>query len=135
VDEWLKKMGYRFVLRKFSYPSEVRPQGTLAFRSWWENKGVAPAYRDWPLAIRLKGAQRTEVLTTDADIRTWLPGDVVHDGAVFLPADMPEGDYDLEIAIVEPRSRKPHVRLAIEGRQPDGWYRMGSVTVRESSPR
>jgi hypothetical protein len=54
VDEWLKKMGYRFVLRKFTYPSEVRPHGTLAFRSWWENKGVAPAYRNWPMALRLK---------------------------------------------------------------------------------
>ncbi len=135
VDQWLNKMGYRFVLRKFSYPSEVPPHGTLAFRSWWENKGVAPAYREWPLAIRLKSAERTEVFPTDADIRTWLPGDVVYDGAVFLPVDMPEGAYDLEIAIVEPRTRQPHVQLAIEGRQPDGWYRMGSVAVRESGPK
>jgi hypothetical protein len=135
VDEWLKRMGYRFVLRKLGYPSEVRPQGKLAFRSWWENKGVAPAYREWPLAIRLKGAGRTEVFPTDADIRTWLPGDVVYDGAVFLPVDMPEGRYDLEIAIVDPRTRQPHVRLAIEGRQRDGWYRMGGITVRESSPK
>jgi hypothetical protein len=135
VDEWLKKMGYRFVLRKFSYPSEVRPHGKLTFRSWWENKGVAPAYRDWPLAIRLKGAQRTEVFPTEADVRTWLPGDVVYDSAVFLPLDMPEGPYDLDVAIVEPRTRKPHVRLAIEGRQADGWYRLGGITVREASLR
>jgi hypothetical protein len=132
VDEWLKKMGYRFVLRRFAYPSEVRPDGKLAFRSWWENEGVAPAYHEWPLAIRLKSARRAEVFPTDADIRTWLPGDVVYDTAVFLPVDMPEGDYDLEVAIVEPRTRKPHVRLAIEGRQPDGWYRMGTITVREN---
>jgi hypothetical protein len=48
---------------------------------------------------------------------------------------MPEGDYDLEIAIVEPRTRKAHVRLAIEGRQPDGWYRLGGITVREGGQR
>jgi hypothetical protein len=130
VDEWLKKMGYRFVLRKFTYPSRIAPQGKLAFRTWWENKGVAPAYREWPLALRLKNMQRTEVFTTDADLRTWLPGDIVYDSAVFLPVDMPEGQYDLEIAIVEPRTRRPHVRLAIEGRQADGWYRMGTIHVK-----
>jgi hypothetical protein len=48
---------------------------------------------------------------------------------------MPEGPYDLEIAIVEPRTRKPHVRLAIEGRQPDGWYRLGGIDVRKTSVR
>lgn len=94
---------------------------------------MAPTYREWPLAIRLKNAQCTEVFTTDADIRTWLPGDVIYDSAVFLPVDMPEGQYDLEIAIVEPRARQPYVRLAIEGRQPDGWYRLGRITVRENS--
>jgi len=80
----------------------------------------------------LKSAKRTQVFPTDADIRAWLPGDVIYDSAVFLPPDMPEGQYDLEIAIVEPRTRQPHVRLAIERRQPDGWYRLGSITVRES---
>ncbi len=133
VDEWLKKMGYRFVLRKFSYPVEVRPHGKLAFRSWWENKGVAPAYRQWPLAIRLTNAQRTEFFPTEADIRTWMPGDMIYDSAIYLPVDMPEGEYDLEIAIVEPRTRRPHVKLAIEGLQPDGWYRLGKITVRENS--
>jgi hypothetical protein len=132
VDEWLKKMGYRFVLRKFSYPAEIRPRGKLAFRSWWENKGVAPAYHQWPLAIRLKNAQHSEILLTDTDIRGWLPGDVIYDSAVFLPVSVPEGQYDLEIAIVEPRTRQPHVRLAIEARKPDGWYRMGTITVRET---
>ncbi len=125
VDEWLKKMGYRFVLRKFNYPKEVRPHGKLAFSSWWENKGVAPAYRNWPLAIRLRNARRTEVLVTDSDIRQWLPGDNLFDSAVSLPLDMPEGEYELEVAILEPRTRRPYVRLAIEGRREDGWYPHG----------
>ena len=36
VDRWLKKMGYRFVLRKFTYPNEISSSGQLAFTSWWE---------------------------------------------------------------------------------------------------
>jgi hypothetical protein len=130
VNDWLRKMGYRFALRKFTYPSEVRPQGKLAFTTWWENKGVAPCYRDFPLALRLKGAARTAVLLTDADIRGWLPGDNLFDSAVFLPLDMPEGDYDLDLAIVDRDTRLPRIRLAIEGRGEDGWYNMGKITVR-----
>jgi len=129
VDRWLKKMGYRLVLRKFTYPDKVAPQGKLAYTTWWENKGVAPCYRRWTLALRLQNAQRTEIFPTDADIRRWLPGDAMHDGAVFLPADMPPGEYDLSLALVDPRSREPRVKLAITGMGEDGWYKMGKLLV------
>lgn len=130
VNRWLKRMGYRFVLRKFTYPADVRPNGKLEFTSWWENKGVAPCYRRFPLALRLKSAQRTEVLETDADIREWLPGDVVYDRAVFLPADMPPGEYELSVGLLDPHTRRPKVKLAIEGRDAEGWHRLGMIGVR-----
>lgn len=129
VDRWLKHMGYRFVLRKFTYPAAVPPQGKLAFTTWWENKGVAPCYKSFPLALRLKGQDRTQILPTDADIRTWLPGDVVYDNAVFIPAGMPPGDYDLSIAILDPVSNTPKIKLAIADMQPDGWYPLGKIRV------
>jgi hypothetical protein len=130
VNRWLKKMGYRFALRKFTYPAAVAPLGRLAFTSWWENKGVAPCYRRFPLALRLKGAARTEVLLTDADIRQWLPGDVVYDDAVFVPADLAAGDYELALALVDPDTRRPKVQLAIAGKDSEGWYPLGTITVR-----
>jgi hypothetical protein len=129
VDAWLKRMGYRFVLRKFTYPPVVAAQGKLEFTSWWENKGVAPCYRRWPLALRLKSAATSVVLETPADIRTWLPGDAVYDDAVFLPAALPAGDYELAIGLVDPQTRAPKVRLAIAGRDPEGWYPLGKITV------
>ena len=131
VNRWLKKMGYRLVLRKFTYPGVVRPQGKLAFTSWWENKGVAPCYRQFPLALRLKSERRTEVLITDADIRAWLPGDNLYDNAVFVPADMPAGEYQLGIALLDPITQKPKVKLAIAGLVPDGWYNLGKIRVQE----
>ncbi len=130
VNRWLKKMGYRFVLRKFTFPASVQPGGKLAFTSWWDNKGVAPCYRKFPMALRLRNGQQTEVLITDADITTWLPGDNLFDGAVFLPATLPGGEYELAVGIVDPVSRQPKVQLAIEGRTPDGWYRLGKARVR-----
>ena len=130
VDRWLNEMGYRFVLRKFTYPDTVAPLGKLTFTSWWENKGVAPCYRQFPLALRLRGEKGNVILETDADIRTWLPGDVVHDSAVFVPADVPEGKYELQIGVLDPRTRLPKVKLAIEGIDTEGWYALGSITVK-----
>ena len=129
VNRWLKKMGYRLVLRKFTYPGVVRPQGKLAFTSWWENKGVAPCYQQFPLALRLNNDQRTAVLLTDADIRGWLPGDNLYDHAVFVPADMPPGEYALGLALLDPLTQKPKVKLAIAGIEPDGWYNLGKIRV------
>jgi hypothetical protein len=130
VDRWLKQMGYRFVLRRFSYPSTVTPQGKLAFTTWWENKGVAPCYRRFPLALRLRGENRTEVMVTGADVRSWLPGDVAYDDAIFVPADMPAGDYRIGVALLGLDGKTPKVRLAIDGVGADGWYELGKVTVR-----
>lgn len=132
INRWLKKMGYRFVLRSFAYPEFVAPNEKLHFKSWWENKGVAPCYKEFPLAIRLKNEQRTQILVTGADIRTWLPGDNLYDDAVFVPLDMPAGEYTLQIGIIDPQSHEPKVKLAIEGMDQDGWYTLGNVRITES---
>jgi hypothetical protein len=129
VQRWLNRMGYRFVLRRFSYPESVAPEGKLTFASWWENKGVAPCYRRFPLALRLSGAQHTEVLETAGDIRKWLPGDVAYDDAVFIPAGTPDGAYNLQIGLLDPATRQPKVKLAIEGMDGEGWYTLGPITI------
>ena len=129
VDTWLNKMGYRFVLRKFGYPSSVIRQGQLSFTSLWENIGVAPIYKDYKLALRLKNSQKTLVLAANANLLTWLPGDIVHDETLFVPFDIPVGTYKLEIAIVSPVSYEPRIKLAISGATDDGWYPMGNILV------
>lgn len=128
VERWLKKMGYRFVLRKFTYPASVEPNGALPFTSWWDNKGVAPCYKPFRLALRLKGEGTCKMLPTGADINSWLPGDNLYDGKVFIPIDTAPGEYALELAIID-ENREPRIQLAIEGRRDDGWYRLGSIQV------
>jgi len=130
VNRWLKSMGYRFLLRKFTYPAQVRPGEKLAFTSWWENKGVAPCYRPFRLALCLGHDEGNILLVTDADLRSWLPGDNLCDSAVLVPGDTAEGQYDLRIGILDERFDEPKVKLAIEGRRPDGWYDLGKIDVR-----
>jgi hypothetical protein len=129
VDEWLKKMGYRYVLRRFSYPSVVNVHGQLPITSLWDNKGVAPVYKEYKFALRLKNNQRTEILLTSANLPEWLPGDIIHDEKLYIPYNMPVGTYDVEIGIISPSSLKPVIKLAIEGVNKEGWYPMGKIEV------
>jgi hypothetical protein len=133
VNEWLNRMGYRFMLRRFTYPSTVKVQGQLPFTSWWENKGVAPIYKDYKFAVRLKNPERTEILIPCAYLPGWLPGDVVYDEILYIPHDMSAGTYKLDIAIVEPVSFEPRVKLAISGVNEDGWYPMGEIVVQNNN--
>jgi hypothetical protein len=129
VDDWLRKMGYRFALRRFTYPEAAEQNGKLPFTSWWENLGVAPCYKDFTLALRLKNGDRKEVFTTDANVRSWLPGDNVYDNDIFIPWNFPLGACDIQVAIVDKINHEPRVNLAIEGKQADGWYQLGKLII------
>ncbi|MEQ6119666.1 DUF4832 domain-containing protein [Reichenbachiella sp. MALMAid0571] len=134
IDEWQKKMGYRFVLRRFSYPKEVEHNGFLKFESWWENSGVAPCYRKYPLVIRLVNKRNSYTFLTDADIRDWLPGDIVYNNKIFVSKEIPSGLYQIQLALVEifpthEATPKAKIKLANEGITKDGWYDLGSVKV------
>ncbi|OFX33706.1 MAG: hypothetical protein A2W92_04480 [Bacteroidetes bacterium GWA2_42_15] len=129
VDEWLRKMGYRYLLRRFTYPEAVQQNGKLVFTTWWENKGVAPCYKDYTMAIRLKTTGREEVFVTDANVKEWLPGDIVYDNAIFIPSNFPLGACDVQVAIVDKIKHEPRVNLAIEGKNSDGWYQLGKISI------
>jgi hypothetical protein len=81
------------------------------------------------LALRLLNPADKRILITKADPRSWLPGDNLYDNAVAVPADTAEGPYELQIGILDERFEEPDVKLAIEGRRPDGWYDLGRINV------
>jgi hypothetical protein len=72
-------------------------------------------------------------MLTDADITSWLPGDKVYDDAVFIPLDMPAGEYQLQIGIIDRQSHEPRVKLAIEGMDQEGWYTIGRMNIVEAA--
>jgi hypothetical protein len=96
---------------------------------WWLNAGVAPVYRPYWLAIQISSPSGSAIIRTDADIRKWLPGDAVFDSTVYVPATLKPGTYRFRLAMLDPRTEQPAIRLAIEGRQDDGWYDLGEITV------
>jgi hypothetical protein len=98
----------------------------------WENAGVAPPYRDFRLAIRLrpsdsKGEPSDHV--TDTSIRGWLPGSHRTDLSLQLPAGLAPGRYEVAVGIVDSPERRPAVRLANGGRDAAGGYRVSELEI------
>jgi hypothetical protein len=123
--EFEKQLGYRFVLRKLEYPRAVAAGRMMPVNMWWFNAGAAPVYAPYILALRIGDA----VLRADADVRKWLPGDAVYESSLYVPETLQPGSYRLGVALLDPRTGAPAIALAIQGRQPDGWYDLGPITV------
>ncbi len=90
---------------------------------------MAPCYKDFALAIRLKNGKDEQILLTNANIREWLPGDNVYDNHVFIPIDMKPGTYNLQVGIIDAVKGEPKVKLAIEGKDNEGWYTLDKIEV------
>jgi len=129
-ENFERRMGYRFILRRLEYPTVVKPDSMMPIHMWWLNAGVAPIYKQYWLVVELQSRHSKALLRTSTDITKWLPGDAVVDQSLYIPGNLIPGVYQLRIAFLDPRTGKPAIRLAIHGRQPDGWYDMGKLELR-----
>jgi hypothetical protein len=152
IERFLRRLGYRLVLKELKHPAQARPGTPLTLAMKWQNIGSAPCYKPYRVAYKLSnqpGQSRTLVGTVT--VNQWMPGSVqifneeflkqppdlppgevvaVSD-RVTLPADMPAGEYDLAVGVVGEDSAEPVVRLAIQGRASDGWYPLSKITISE----
>lgn len=131
VDEWLKHIGYRLVLTELTHTREAKAGGALSLKARWENRGVAPVYHPWPVAFRLRGADDAVVSTwqSQADLRTWLPGEHLQDEVVTVDAAAAPGTYALDVAVLTEDGASAHVLLGIAGKRADLWYPVSQVVV------
>lgn len=129
-DDFQKKMGYRFILRRLEYPQSIQAGTMQPLHMWWLNAGVAPVYRPYELALKLRCDSGNAEIKLPVDVRKWLPGDAVFDSTIYIPENLQPGNYHLRVALLDPRTEQPAIKLAIEGLQPDGWYDVGSINVR-----
>jgi hypothetical protein len=132
VQEFEKKLGYRFVLKQLRYPAAVKTGDTMHYAMQWENKGVAPIYQRCPLVFRFRSAndaKRAWTVKTDEDIAKWMPGLSTSQGKITIPHDIPRGKYEVDIGIVKPGTKKAWIKLAIAGKTSDNWYRLGHIQL------
>ena len=135
IEHFLRRLGYRLVLRSLDHAPSAKPGHDLNLATTWENAGVAPPYRDYPLAVRLKSQAQTNaqpiVLISHHSIQGWLPGPRNLDLSLGVPASVPAGRYELAIGVVDPATHIPAVRLAIAGRNAEGWYAVSSLELEQ----
>lgn len=130
VTRWLKKMGYRFELRRVQYDSEVSPGETFEVSTHWVNTGVAPIYTNYPLKIRLRNSENEVTFVSAADVRSFLPDeDVFLKEEYTVPQKTPSGLYILEIGIDSELPEIGMLNLAVRG-QNLGYYPIGELEVR-----
>jgi len=122
LKAFCRQLGYRFILRQASFGIDPDRPGQVHFQAWIENVGVAPMYRQYDLALRLRQGSREEIVILDGvDPRQWLPGDVWIDRWVDLPAGMNPGRVDAAAGLVDPQTRQVRVSFAVKERYSDRW--------------
>jgi hypothetical protein len=132
VKEFEKKLGYRFVLSEFTYPSEAKKGEAISCTMSWQNKGVAPVYNAYELTLQLVSKSDTGkkyILATDADLKKLVPGTASLQSSVTIPAGMDAGEYEVGLGVVTPGTNEPAIQLAIAGKTAGGWYPMGTIVI------
>ena len=127
-DDLARKMGYRLILRRFEHPKRLARGEKLHLQTWWYNAGVAPVYKRYSMALRIGSGPGAAVIDVPIDVTKMLPGDLVHEADLPVSA-LPPGEHPLSIALLDPTTRQPAVKLAIEGLKPDGYYALGTLQV------
>jgi hypothetical protein len=125
-----RKLGYRFVFRQALVSSQAPHDGTFRFQAWIENVGVAPIYRPYGFALRLRQGEHEAILPlSDIDVRTWLPGDFWMDRRIPIPAGFRPGVVELAAGLVDPASGRARVRFASRDLFSDGWLSLGGIEL------
>ena len=128
-DEFIKRMGYRFELRRFEYQARVRAGESMLVQMWWVNVGVAPVYRRYVPAFELRNEDASGVIRLNSDVTRWLPGnDIIIDENVWVP-ELAPGKYEIRVGLLDPFSGKAAIKLPIKGRTEDNWHPLGTIEI------
>jgi hypothetical protein len=99
VERLVMKLGFRLVLRGIDFDSTVHSGNDLPIAMTWENVGIAPPYRDYRIAFRLRDDQDMIYgqYISDRSIRGWLPGAISEEVQYPLPNDLSMGKYQVQL--------------------------------------
>ena len=131
IERLVMKLGFRLVLRNATFNKTVVSGSEIPIDMKWENLGIAPPYRDHRISFRLRKANNiiSGIMMTEQSIKGWLPGVTNISVSYKLPAEIPAGDYSLEMGVVFHNSIEHVIPIANMGKTIDGWYTIGSLNV------
>lgn len=150
--EMLQKiMGYRFVIKEFTYSPKVKKEGYLSISFQVENIGSSPFYYNWPVEVALLDPINHHkvwgTILDSVNISEWMPGDNWSmnehryqiapktyniNQTISLGKAIPKGKYILALAVLDPAGMKPSLRFANENYFEGGYHPIGYIGVDES---
>jgi MYXO-CTERM domain-containing protein len=111
--------------------------GTETLTASWENLGSAPAYEPYEVRFTLREPETLEALwtsTSSLEMEELFPTDgtptVVVDTIVW-PAALASDSLELTVQVMDPTGYREPLYLLNEGREPDGSYLLGELTLKE----
>ena len=128
-------MGYRLVVRSLRHDKWLEPGTPLKIEMELDNVGVAPPYRAYKPVFEVRKAgerNRKKALVSQAadwNVLSCLPGRHQFSASLPVPEDAAPGRYSIYFALADPYTSVPAVRLAVDGRDAQGWYSWSAVNI------
>jgi hypothetical protein len=125
-----KMSGYRLQIYDGILSKKISRADSLQLTLSWANIGIAPVYEQWKTFIELR--KDSSIIwsgVSSFNPRLFLPGRLITHDSFIIPASVPAGDYSLYLVIKDPSGYRKPLPLAIKGRNKDGSYLLGQVTI------
>jgi hypothetical protein len=149
-NEWLKDnyelgchlanlSGYWYFPKFAMMPDTFRTKSNRNYiRLTWENHGVAPAYHQFKLFVKLinKSTGKTFIQQlTESDNRMWLPAEIVAEQCTInLDKNLSAGRYDILMGMRDEcefhHDRIVEFAIKKQRETEPGWYKLGEVMVK-----
>ena len=138
LNEYGRKIGYRFVLRAVRHPISARSGGEVELQTVWFNTGAAPCYTDQRIEVVLTDKQGDTALRAvvlpKPSTREWGPNRQTIAAVRFdVPKDLDGGEYTMRLKMLTGRPLDPDraVPIASEGADAEGRFEIGPLYVRQ----
>ncbi|WP_197454445.1 DUF4832 domain-containing protein [Stieleria varia] len=127
----VREMGYDFQLTAIRHLKSIELDKPTPIAIKVRNRGVAPFYYPWPVTIALIDAQGNVATSVKSpwDIRSWQPDSDIIEKASISFSQVPVGEYQLALGIVDPWQNKPKIRFANDLEYRDGWTVVSTVRI------
>ncbi|WCJ58625.1 hypothetical protein NXS98_12965 [Fontisphaera persica] len=134
TGELLNRCGYWYFPHRVVLPAKLLRKENTAMEVFWENRGVAPAYHDYLLGVRLEqDGKRTFEVRLRSGNRRWLPGArEPYRETYLLPLSegLAPGKHALKIKLWWPEgNRDVLLPLADKLKDKENYYHIGEVEV------
>ncbi|MEI6424465.1 MAG: DUF4832 domain-containing protein [Lentisphaerota bacterium] len=118
------------MFRQATLSRQTRRGEKFVFRAWIENVGVAPLYRRYTFALRLRQDTTEHIIPfDDVDVRSWLPGDVWIPRLLDLPKGLRPGWVEVSAGLLDQTTKKPVINFAVKERFADRWVLLGGFEL------